>query len=93
MAEVEFTPDAEADVRSLVLNPQQRVQLVTSVIHNLSFMPSRFSACSNAGPNARRYHEGPYLVVYDVIGSPAKETVWVLNVLPARGLAASRAIS
>lgn len=93
MANVEFTPDAEADVRGLTLDPQQRVQLVTNIIHNLSFMPSRLPACPNAGPNARRYIEGPYLVVYDVIGSTAAETVWVLNVLPARGLVADMTMS
>jgi hypothetical protein len=93
MANVDITPDAEADIRGLQLEPPQRVALVTAIIHNLSYLPSRHPACQIAGPLARRYHEGPFLVIYDVSGSLGNEAVVVLNVLPGRGGLAGRAIT
>jgi hypothetical protein len=89
MADVEITPDAEADIRGLDLDPKQRVMLVTAIIHNLAYMPTRHPACRVAGPEARKYNEGPFLVLYDVTGVTGNETVSVLNVLPARGLQAA----
>jgi hypothetical protein len=93
MAHVEITPAAEADIRRLVLEPEQRLALVIAIIQNLSFMPARHPACPAAGNQARKYNEGSFLVLFDVNGPAGTETVTVLLVLPARGRLAAQAVT
>ena len=92
MATVDITPSAEADIRGLGLDLGQQIALVAGMIEQLSFMPNRHPPCPSAGPAAHKYHQDQWLVVYDVFGTPGTETVWVLQVMAARGRFAAMAL-